>query len=104
MVLRLIRDLPGEPGFLATVVGVMRSIIANLAPASGRQDHTISPSASRHSSDDAPRPSHPAPNVRDDREAPLLAGAGCADDRSDLGVKAMPVGMRHIGTTGKSVS
>src|SRR5919198_3294142 len=26
----------------------------------------------RHSSDDAPRPSHPAPNVRDDREAPLL--------------------------------
>jgi hypothetical protein len=26
----------------------------------------------RHSSDDVPRPSHPAPNVRDDREPPLL--------------------------------
>jgi hypothetical protein len=42
------------------------------APASGRQDHTLSPSASCCSSDDTTRPSHPAPNVRDDREAPLL--------------------------------
>jgi hypothetical protein len=32
-------------GFLATVIRVMRSIIANLTPASGRQDHTTSPSA-----------------------------------------------------------
>jgi hypothetical protein len=95
---------PVNRAFLPPSPARCRSIFADLAPASGRQDHTISPSASRHSSDDAPRPSHPAPNVRDDREAPLLAGAGCADDRSDLGVKAMPVGMRHIGTTGKSVS
>jgi hypothetical protein len=29
----------------ATIAGVMRSIIANLTPASGRQDHTTSPSA-----------------------------------------------------------
>ena len=36
---------PRGPGFLAPVIGVMRSIIANLAPASGRQDHTTSPSA-----------------------------------------------------------
>ena len=35
---------PRGPGFLAPVVCVMRSIIANLTPASGRQDHTISPS------------------------------------------------------------
>jgi hypothetical protein len=46
---------------------------ANLTPASGRQDHTTSPSASsavrpQHH----PRPPHPVPNVRDDREAPLL--------------------------------
>jgi hypothetical protein len=41
----LFRALPGEPGFLATITGVMRSIIANLTPASGRQDHTASPSA-----------------------------------------------------------
>jgi hypothetical protein len=41
----LLRALPGEPGFLATVTRMMRSIIANLAPASGRQDHTALPSA-----------------------------------------------------------
>jgi hypothetical protein len=45
MVYGLLRDLLGEPGFLATVIGVMRSIIANLTPASGSQDHTTSPSA-----------------------------------------------------------
>ena len=48
------------------------AFIRRVAPALGRQDHTTSPSASRHSSRDAPRPSHPASNVRDDREAPLL--------------------------------
>jgi hypothetical protein len=69
---------PVRPGFVVTVIGTRQSIIAESAPASGRQDHTISPSASRH-----PRPSHPASNVRDDREAPLV-GAGRADARSDL--------------------
>jgi hypothetical protein len=52
--------------------------LANLTPASRRQDHTTSPSAQAHSSRARKRPSHPAPNVRDDREAPLLAGAGQA--------------------------
>jgi hypothetical protein len=33
-------------GFVVTVTSVMRSIIANLTPASGRQDHTTSPYAS----------------------------------------------------------
>jgi hypothetical protein len=37
---------PRGPGFLAPVIGVMQNIIANLTPASGRQDHTTSPSAS----------------------------------------------------------
>jgi hypothetical protein len=31
------------------------------------------------------RPSHPAPNVRDDREPPLLWVRDTQDDRSDLG-------------------
>src|ERR1700761_9389197 len=31
----------------ATIASVMRSIIANLTPASGRQDHTVLPYASR---------------------------------------------------------
>jgi hypothetical protein len=43
MVYGLFRALPGEPGFLATVASGIAS--ANLTPASGRQDHTTSPSA-----------------------------------------------------------
>jgi hypothetical protein len=50
--------------------------LADLTPASGRQDHTTSPYASapfvRTNALTLPRPSHPASNVRDDREAPLL--------------------------------
>jgi hypothetical protein len=45
MVLRLISCSPGRPGFIVNLASVMRSIIANLTPASGRQDHTTSPSA-----------------------------------------------------------
>jgi len=53
MGLRLIRDLLGAPGFLATVIRAMpshrkamsRSIVTNLISASGYQDHTTSPSA-----------------------------------------------------------
>jgi hypothetical protein len=49
---------------------------ANLTPASRRQDHTTSPSASRRSRLwRHPRPSHPAPYVRDDRDTPL-SGVG----------------------------
>ena len=41
----LFRALPGVRDFLVTVIGAMQSIVANLAPAKGRQDHTTSPSA-----------------------------------------------------------
>jgi hypothetical protein len=56
------------------------SIFANLAPASERQDHTTSPSAqpplvAQKAPGDV-RPSHPAANVRDDRETPLRNAAG----------------------------
>jgi hypothetical protein len=51
----------------------LRFVSTSLAPASGRRDHTISPSAkAARTSAPSPRPSHPAPNVRDDREAPLV--------------------------------
>ena len=79
---------PRGPGFLAPVIGVMRSIIANLTPASGRQDRTISPYAIRHSSGDISRPSHPALNVRDDREAPLCM-------RRDAGMIVLIWGLRQ---------
>ena len=60
-----------------------RAIISrDLTSASGGQDHTPSPSALAsfvrvHKARAMPtRPSHPAPNVRDDREAPLLSERG----------------------------
>ena len=42
----LLRALPGEPGFFATVAPEKLSLPRNLTPASGCQDHTTSPSAS----------------------------------------------------------
>src|ERR1700750_931486 len=76
MVLRLIRALPGDQALLPPLP---RIISRNVAPALGRQDHTTSPSAPCCSSDNIPRPSHPASNVRDDREAPLLSETGRAE-------------------------
>jgi hypothetical protein len=53
------------------------SIVADLTSASRRQNHVASPSAACAVRLRAqPRPSHPAPDVRDDREAPLLIRAG----------------------------
>jgi hypothetical protein len=51
--------------------------LASLAPASGRQDHTIlrpqcHQSSAQELRADTSRPSHPALHVRDDRETPLL--------------------------------
>ena len=45
MVLRLASRSPRRPGFFASVVGAMQSIVANLTPALACQDHTTSPSA-----------------------------------------------------------
>jgi hypothetical protein len=46
MVLTVSFVLSPVTGLFVTVIRVMRSIIANLTPAPGRQDHTTSPSAS----------------------------------------------------------
>jgi hypothetical protein len=48
MVLTVSFVLSPVTGLIVTVIRVMRSIIANLTPASGRQDHTTSPSAINH--------------------------------------------------------
>jgi hypothetical protein len=51
---------PVRPGLVVTVIGEMQSIIADKAPASGRQDHTISPSAgAAFVFSQLPRPPHP---------------------------------------------
>src|ERR1700723_3233674 len=66
-----LRALPGDRACLPP--SSLRSLLLrDLTPASGRQDHTTSPSA--HNVIrllTLLRPPHPAPNVRDDREAPL---------------------------------
>ena len=84
--------LPPSPADMACLNPVGPTLPPrNLTPASGRQDHTTSPSAAIVSRPRAvdrsriqenppcdhvarptlPRPPHPAPNVRDDRETPL---------------------------------
>jgi len=40
-----LRALPGVHDVLVTVIGAMQSIVANLTPAKGRQNHTTSSSA-----------------------------------------------------------
>jgi hypothetical protein len=45
MVFTVSFELSPVTGLFVTVIGAMRSIVANLTPASGRQDHTTSPSA-----------------------------------------------------------
>jgi hypothetical protein len=66
---------------------MMRSIIANLAPASGRQDHTTSPSANAllvlqtHL-----RPPQSRLTCRDDRDTSLLSEAGWREEATDRGV------------------
>jgi hypothetical protein len=82
-----LRDLPGVRDFLVTVIGAMQSIVANLTPAKGRQDHTTSPSArniARQSMCCVHRIPHP--NVRDDAYAPLSGNGmarACRDDLPD---------------------
>jgi len=71
--LRLIARSPRRPGLIASVA--LRSVSQDLIPASGNQDHTPLPSACNITRQlMRPRPPHPAPNVRDDREAPLSIG------------------------------
>jgi hypothetical protein len=66
-------------GFFATVIRVMRSIIANLTPASRRQDHTTSPSATSALVRSAFRVHRIPSRVRDDRDTPLMWDETAAD-------------------------
>ena len=70
-----LRALPGDRAFLPP--SPARSLLPrNLTPASGRQDHTTSPSACRLARQARrPRPPHPAPRFVTLRNAPL-SGAG----------------------------
>src|SRR5665213_1973625 len=72
MVLRLLRALPGAPGFLATIA--CASVNADLTPASGCQNHTTLPSASSALVRDTVSVHRIPPRVRDDHDTPLLVG------------------------------
>src|SRR6202012_4126178 len=52
---------PWRPGFLVTIAPEKLSLLRDLTPTLGRQDHTISSCARRHASRDVIRPSQPAP-------------------------------------------
>ena len=83
----LLRALPGDQACLTPSPALL---IADLTPASGRQNHTTWPYASASFVRLAiacltlPRPPHPAPNVRDDREAPLLWARDGGSSSADL--------------------
>ena len=77
MVYGLCRTLPGDRAFLSP--SPAKTCFANLTPASGRQDHTSLPSASRIARPArTQRPPHPAPRFVTLRNAPL--GNGTAAD------------------------
>ena len=65
------RGLPGEPGFVASVAcGIANRKLDTSVGVSGRHDFAVRLRAVRLSAQK--RPSHPAANVRDDRETPLV--------------------------------
>ena len=60
------------------------SLLKSLTPASGRQDHTTSPSAvTRPRQKRRPASIASRTNVRDDRDTPLLAGRDDAEEATD---------------------
>ncbi len=70
MVYGLCRDLPGDRAFCHR--HQRKLLPANLTPASRRQDHTTSPSASKRSRQKrCPRPPHPIPTFVTMANAPL---------------------------------
>jgi hypothetical protein len=84
MVYGLYRALPGDLCLVATVV--RRTYPATLAPASERQNHTPSPSASGHVRLTCPpRPPHPHLTHRDDRpKRPSSSRRDAREHRCDL--------------------
>jgi len=83
----LLRALPGVHDFLVTVIGAMQSIVANLAPAKGCQNHTTSPSAkSIDRLAMLPRPPHPAPRFVTIRAYAPLRGRDSGEKTPDLGI------------------
>ena len=78
-----LRNLPGDRALLSPSPAEISS--ADLTPASRRQDHTTSPSASAPFVKSASASTASLPYVRDDRETPLCVGGDGGGCRGDLG-------------------
>jgi hypothetical protein len=89
-------------GFVVTIAGVMRSIITSLTPASGRQNHTNSPSASALFVNSASASNASHPNVRDDGQRPLVRDE-TAQNKPVIWVRRKRKYFCKQGWTGKSV-
>ena len=87
-----LRNLPGDRALLSPSPAEISS--ADLTPASRRQDHTTSPSASALFVKSASASIASLPYVRDDRETPLCVGGDGEGCRSDLGQKEMKIFLR----------
>jgi hypothetical protein len=70
-----LRDLLGEPGFLATVIGELSRQFDISVGMSGPHDFAVR-DVSRSSFGDLASIASRKPNVRDDRETSLLVGTG----------------------------
>jgi hypothetical protein len=85
----------------ATIIGEIS--FTNLTPASGRQDHTTSPSAEKRSRQQrCLRPSHPCPTFVTIAKRPSV-WAGMAIDMQVIWVRSEPEYFCEGGWTGKPV-
>ncbi len=102
-----LRALPGDRAWLPPSPVRRESVFTTLAPALERQNHTTSPSAQTPfvraiiALGDV-RPSHPIPNVRDDREPPLYGGTRQAKEATDLGVRSIAADRDRLARRAKS--
>jgi hypothetical protein len=92
-----LRALPGDRAVLPPS---LTDCSANLTPASGRQDHTTSPSASASfvralRAPDAAASTASRSYVRDDRETPLCVGRDVGSCRDDLGLRGSGIFLRR---------
>jgi hypothetical protein len=90
MVLRLIPRSPRRSGFLSPSSARLReSILADLTPASRRQDHMASPSAWVLFVKSTFASTASRTNVRDDRETPLLVTRDGATSAADFRIRSI---------------
>jgi len=91
----LLRALPGDRALLPPSSARRGTRLRQLDASVGASEpHGFAVREPRASSCALPRPSHPAPNVRDDRDPPLLGARDGAGDSSDFSSKGSEISLR----------